>query len=129
MRKSAVILVCCILMWTSGCDRSLTFDKQGVAHGTGERSYHYKTGATKLQEEYVDGMLVRSRWFKPDGAFVQETKWVDGTGEGIYLREDGSIRIRMPYVNGVAEGVATHYDEAGNVTKQVVYRQGVPVVP
>ena len=49
----------------------------------------------------------------PGGTLVQETHWADGRGEGIYLREDGSIRTRMCYVNGVAEGEAKEYDEAG----------------
>jgi antitoxin component YwqK of YwqJK toxin-antitoxin module len=114
-----VVLLCCC-----GCEQPLTFDARGVAHGTGERVYNYKSGVPQLRDEYVDGKLVRSRWFKPDGTLIQETKWVDGAGEGIYLREDGSIRVRMQYVNGLAEGETKEYDEAGNVTKVVQYRGG-----
>ena len=77
-----------------------------------------------MREEYADGALVRSRWFKPDGTLVGETKWVDGTGEGLYLREDGSIRTRVKYVKGVAEGEATEYDEAGNAARIVPYHGG-----
>ena len=118
-------LVGILLLATVGCDRSLTFDcRKAFAHGTGEKLYHYRSGGPKLREEYVDGELVRSRWFKPDGALVHETKWADGTGEGIHLREDGSIRTRMRYVKGTAEGEAKEYDEAGIVTKVVQYRGG-----
>jgi antitoxin component YwqK of YwqJK toxin-antitoxin module len=124
MQHSVSQLLAVVLLCSFGCDRPLTFDAQGVAHGTGEKVYNYKTGTTKLREEYVDGKLVRSRWFRPDGTQVQETKWINGTGEGIYLREDGSIRMRMQYVNGVAEGEAKEYDEAGNVVKLVQYRGG-----
>lgn len=124
MRLNIVPIIGLVLLSTLGCDRSLTFDAQGVAHGTGEKVYNYKSGTAKLREEYVDGKLIRSRWFKPDGALIQETKWADGTGEGIYLREDGSIRTRMQYVRGIAEGEAKEYDEAGNVTKVMRYRGG-----
>ncbi len=112
------------LLCTFGCEPALTFDAQGVAHGTGERVYRYASGHLRLSEEYRDGKLVRSRWFKPDGRIVHETRWVDGTGEGIYVREDGSIRARLRYVNGVAEGEAVEYDDAGNITKLVRYRGG-----
>ena len=124
MHHKTVLPACLSLLLTLGCDQPLTFDAQGVARGTGERTYTYKSGATQLREEYVRGELVRSRWFKPDGALVQETKWIDGTGEGIYLREDGSVRARVPYVDGVADGEATNYDEAGRPVEVVTYRRG-----
>jgi antitoxin component YwqK of YwqJK toxin-antitoxin module len=109
---------------TTGCDKPLSFDAQGVAHGTGERVYTYKSGTVQLREDYADGKLVRSRWFKPDGTLIQQTDWDHGNGEGIYLREDGSIRRRMQFVNGLAEGPATEYDAAGNVVNVVHYRAG-----
>ena len=124
MRLDIVPIIGLVILSTLGCDRSLTFDAQGVAHGTGEKVYNYKSGAAQLREEYVDGKLIRSRWFKPDGSLVHETAWADGTGEGVYLREDGSVRTRMRYVGGVAEGEAKEYDEAGNVTKLQQYRGG-----
>ena len=125
--SKACWLLCVIILSVLGCDDSLTFDSKGVAHGSGERTYNYRSGGVRLREEYVGGKLVRSRWFKPDGTLLQETKWVDGTGEGIYLREDGSIRRRMRYVKGVAEGEAYEYDETGNLTKVMHYREGKPI--
>ena len=116
--------LCAVLLCSPGCERSLTFDAQGVAQGTGEKTYRYNSGAPQLREEYVDGKRVRSRWYKPDGTLVQETTWIDGAGEGIYLREDGSVRTRILYVNGLADGEAKEYGEAGNVTKLVQYRAG-----
>jgi antitoxin component YwqK of YwqJK toxin-antitoxin module len=124
MRLSILQPVVVALLFSPGCERSLTFDAQGVAHGTGERVHSYKSGAVQLREGYVDGKLVLSRWFKPDGTLVQETKWNNGNGEAIHLREDGSIRTRMQYVAGVAEGEAREYDASGNVTKVVQYRGG-----
>jgi antitoxin component YwqK of YwqJK toxin-antitoxin module len=124
MRPSLAHLVGFLLFCSLGCERSLTFDAQGVAHGTGEKVHKYKSGAPQLREDYVDGKLVRSRWYKPDGTLVQETQWTDGTGQGIYLHEDGSIRSRVQYIKGVAEGEAKEYDESGNVTKIVQFRGG-----
>jgi antitoxin component YwqK of YwqJK toxin-antitoxin module len=112
-----------ILLLAFACAPPLTFDPQGIAHGSGQRTYEYHTGAIKLLEVYKDGQLVRSSWFKPDGTLIRETDWISGTGEGIYLREDGSIRSRVQYVSGVAEGQSTEYDESGKATK-VFYRHG-----
>lgn len=115
-----------VALCIAGCDQPLTFDERGEPHGSGEKVSRYKSGATKLREEYEDGELVRSRWFKPDGTLIRETIWLNGTGEAIYLREDGSIQRKMRYVKGVAEGEAIHYDEAGNITARVIYAAGRP---
>lgn len=121
---------CFAILFAGGCERDahLSFDANGVAHGTGEKVYTYKSGAVKLTEDYIDGQVARSRWFKSDGLLIQETDWKNGTGEGIYLREDGSIKCRMRYTNGLAEGAATNYDGAGHATK-VMYHHGQPVEP
>ena len=115
------------LLMVLGCEQPLSFDSTGVAHGTGERVYKYESGSSKLREDYLDGQLVRSRWYKPDGGLVAETNWKDGTGEGIYLREDGTIRSRVQYVNGLANGNAVDYDEAGKIIKTQLYRDGKPI--
>ena len=124
-RLAAVSL---FLVVVNGCDRGLTFDANGTPHGTGERVYKYPSGAAKLREEYKRGKLVRSRWFKPDGTLVQVTDWIDGSGEGIYLRDDGSIRERVTYIHGIAEGPGTKFDEAGNATS-VFYHAGQQLKP
>ena len=116
-RLHALILVSVLLSLAVGCKRPLSFDAQGYPHARGERIYKYHAGPPQLKEDYVDGKLTRSRWFKPDGSLLQETVWKDGTGEAIYLREDGSIRLRMHDVNGVAEGEAMTYDPACNMAR------------
>jgi antitoxin component YwqK of YwqJK toxin-antitoxin module len=80
-----------------------------------------------LREHYTDGRCVLSHWYTPGGQLIQETHWINGTGEGIYLRQDGTVRIRMSYVNELAEGPAVYYDENGNVVKRVVFRDGQPI--
>jgi len=127
MRPNTFLLVSGLLLGAVGCKRPLSFDAQGVAHGTGERTYSYRSGAVQLREDYVDGELVRSRWFKPDGTVIQETRWQHGTGDGLYLREDGSVRTRQHYVGGTADGPTTEYDASGQASKVETYRHGQPV--
>jgi antitoxin component YwqK of YwqJK toxin-antitoxin module len=126
MRTSSVVASCLFALFIAGCDQPLTFDERGEPHGTGEKVSKYKSGRVMLREGYVDGELVHSRWFKPDGTLIQETFWHNGSGEGIYLCEDGSIERRIRYVNGVAEGEAIDYDEAGQITARQLFSAGIP---
>lgn len=105
----------------------LTFNEQGQARGTGTKIYRYDSGEVMLREHYNDGRCVLSQWYTPGGQLIQDTHWINGTGEGIYLRQDGTVRIRMSYVNELAEGPAVYYDENGNVVKRVVFRDGQPI--
>ena len=66
-------------------------DDQGVAHGTGVVTYNYKPGVKQVVEQYYRGQLVRSEWFRRDGTSIQVTLWEDESGEGLYLRKDGSV--------------------------------------
>jgi antitoxin component YwqK of YwqJK toxin-antitoxin module len=102
----------------------LYFDAQGKAHGTGAVEYRYQNRAVKLSDQIVDGKLVRSEWFKPDGTSIMVTNWVDGSGEGIYVREDGSVRVKMTYVHEIAEGPATYYAPDGRVLGEAVFKGG-----
>jgi antitoxin component YwqK of YwqJK toxin-antitoxin module len=113
MRTWIVLLMWFFAVCSAGCEERLTFDPNGVARGTGERTYTYASGQPKLREDYVDGKLVRSRWFAPDGTPIQETFWRDGTGEGLYLREDGSIQKRVEYVRGLSHGNTTNTTRRG----------------
>ena len=77
----------------------LSFDDQGKVHGTGSVTQARHTSrAPKLTDQIVGGKLVRSEWFRPDGTSIMVTNWKDGSGVGIYVREDGSIRVKMTYV-------------------------------
>lgn len=107
--------------WSGHMPNTLRFDENGFPHGTGWQRSHYKSGALKLEEYYVAGQLELSRWFRPDGSLVAETDWQDECGVGYYLREDGSIKCRMEYVNGYADGTAVYYDEEGAETHRVEF--------
>jgi len=66
-----------------------------------------------LEEHYTAGHLKLSRWFRPDGSLVGETRWQNGNGVGYYLRQDGTIRVKMEYRNERADGPAIYYKEDG----------------
>jgi antitoxin component YwqK of YwqJK toxin-antitoxin module len=105
-------------------DEPLTFDEQGKAHGTGDVTYKYESRAPKLVSHIVRGKQVRSEWFRPDGTSILVTEWKDGSGVGLYVREDGSIMARMTYVHEVADGPATYYAPDGTVLGEGVFKDG-----
>jgi antitoxin component YwqK of YwqJK toxin-antitoxin module len=103
-------------------------DSNGLPHGTGRHTYRYRAGSVQLIEDYRRGRLTRSEWFMPGGASIMVTDWNGGTGVGIYLREDGTIRTRMTYSNEVANGPATYYAEDGKtVIGEATFKDGVRI--
>lgn len=122
MKNIFIALLICLL---AGCaPAKLRFDKNGVAHGTGWREFRYKSGELMLKDYYKDGQLERSIWQKPDGTVVREEDWQDRAGTGLYLREDGSIKTVMPYVNGIAHGMAIYYKPDGSIDKVEEFVRG-----
>ena len=94
-------------------------------HGTGWWSYHYDAGPLMLEEKYLAGKLRLSRWFRPDGSLVAETRWGHGDGVGYYLRQDGTIRVKMEHHNGMAHGQAVYCKEDGVTVDHLAgYRDG-----
>jgi antitoxin component YwqK of YwqJK toxin-antitoxin module len=78
-----------------------------------------------LEEHYVAGRLSFSRWLRPDGSVVAETLWRDGDGNGYYLRQDGTIRTKMEYRHGLADGQSVYYKEDGVTVDHVAeFREG-----
>lgn len=102
----------------------LRVDKHGVASGSGQKTYRYRNGATKLVEDYIDGKQVRSEWFRPDGTSILITQWQDESGTGLYLREDGSIRRQQAYVRGLAHGPGIYYNRDGSVRGEALFEDG-----
>jgi antitoxin component YwqK of YwqJK toxin-antitoxin module len=118
-----VVFTACGVLFYDAIPGTLHFTDDGP-RGTGTERYDYPTRALKLREVYFRGRLQTSEWYKPDGTLIQKTTWVDGDGEGLYLRNDGSIRSRMMYVHGIAEGKTTYYAPDGTVVGEAVFKDG-----
>lgn len=133
MKKSRVLVVIVVFLllavgvawYRSGyMPMSLRFDSDGIAHGTGTAQYSYQSGALKLEDRYVAGQIVEATWYRPDGSIIANEHFQDGCGTGYYLREDGSIRVKMTYVKGIAEGPATYYTVDGEIDRVVKFVNG-----
>jgi hypothetical protein len=97
--------------------------------GSGWAYYHYPSGRVKLREWHFGSELIESTWFRPDGTTFAHTEWDSGMGVGYYLRDDGSVRTKMTYVEGVAHGPAEEYDEKGRLVAVKWYEHGRLVDP
>jgi antitoxin component YwqK of YwqJK toxin-antitoxin module len=124
---AAVVAIGAVALFWDAIPGTLYRDRDGNAHGSGVKTYPYRSGAIQLREEYFRGKLVRSEWFKPDGTSIHVTEWQNEAGEGIYLREDGTIRIRQTYTNGLAHGQTIYYAEDGSVLGEAEFHEGVRV--
>ena len=114
-----------LIFLLAGCGTNeLYFDENGFPHGTGWKEYHYKSGKVMLKEYYEDGQLEHSIWMKPDGTVLREEDWQNQAGTGIYLREDGSIKAAIPYVNNLAHGMAVYYKPDGSIDRVVEFVRG-----
>jgi antitoxin component YwqK of YwqJK toxin-antitoxin module len=103
-------------------------DSDGFIRGTGKWLHHYKSGDVMLEEHYFAGRLQSSRWFRPDGSLVAETRWRSGDGVGFFLRQDGTIRAKMEFRNERAHGTATYFlDDGVTVERVAEFRDGVEV--
>lgn len=129
MRIAPLPLLVALLLTLAGCSSRpapMSFDARELPNGTGERVFHYDHGPVMLREDYANGVLMRSRWFTPAGELIQETQWDNQSGEGIFLRQDGSVHIRMQFENGLANGPAVYYDNSGGIANIVFFENGQP---
>ncbi|MCH8805725.1 MAG: hypothetical protein IH986_06525 [Planctomycetes bacterium] len=119
-------IIALLLMWSASgyMPGTLYFDTEGESHGTGTRGYFYESGELKLEDRYIAGQLVEETWYKPDGSIVAIEQFRDESGVGYYLREDGSVRVKMTYVHGVAHGPATYFSADGRIERVVNFIEG-----
>jgi len=111
-----------------GCSaQPLHFGPNGFPRGTGWRTYESARGTVSLRDYYKCGKLEKSLWYKPDGTVIREESWADGSGTGLYLYDDGSIKAAMPYVRGKAHGFAIYWNRDGTMREVVQYHRGEKV--
>lgn len=109
-------------------------DASGHPHGSGKRFYYYNSGQLRLVESYSAGALTCQTWYAPNGTLIASSKFSkkDG-GIGYSLRQDGSIRTRVPFYYSavrreyVAHGTAFVYASDGTVAQTIEFRDGVAI--
>ena len=105
---------------------SFSRDEFGIPEGTGWQAYLYPSGQVKRREAFVEGVLQRTIWYRPDGSVVATTNWNKGSGIGYELRDDGSIKTKTEYVRGLADGEVVSYRPDGSVEKTQLFVHGEP---
>ena len=110
-------------------------DSNGRTHGTGKELYFYDSGDLRLIEWYRAGVMTKQRYYRPDGTVIATSVFdKQRGGVGYVLRQDGTIRIKVPYqfshndMEYLAHGKSISYAPDGTIIKTVEYRNGVEVV-
>src|SRR6267378_115361 len=71
-------------------------DANGYPHGTGIEHAYYRSGQLRNRTWHRAGIPTRQAWYRPDGTAVADnTVDIQGGGDELYLREDGSIKQRI----------------------------------
>ena len=106
-------------------------DKDGFPHGTGAARYFYSTGELQIEEQYRNGLITKATWYRRDKSVIDSCTYdKERGGIGYYLRDDGTIRVRMQYKydpanrSYVADGVAEYYNPDGSVSHRAMFREG-----
>ena len=101
--------------------------RNGVAWGTGTITYYYKRPPKPVQliERYSAGTFSRSEWYDLDDNLVWAVDWDNGTGWGAYMRQDGTIKMRVFYEKGLnSSGKKIYFDPSGNKVSKDRYDEG-----
>ena len=106
-------------------------DANGFPHGTGVARYFYSTGELQIEERYCNGLITSTTWYRRDKSVIDSCTYDrERGGVGYYLRDDGTIKVKMQYKYSpsardyVADGVAEYYNPDGSVSRTVVFRDG-----
>ncbi|MFT5123812.1 MAG: antitoxin component YwqK of YwqJK toxin-antitoxin module [Verrucomicrobiales bacterium] len=92
---------------------------------TGSVKEFYPSGQLKREIPYLsglrDGVL---QVFAPEGELAHSTAWTKGSGIDFQVDDQGRLRERSVYTDGLMNGLHEVYDEAGQDTRRWVYRNG-----
>lgn len=106
---------------------TLRIQRDGKAWGTGTRVYYYKRPPKPVQliEYYHAGTFKRSEWFDPKGNLVWSVDWNNGDGWGVYMRQDGTIKVKVLYEDGVnSSGTKVYFDPSGTEVSKEQFDEG-----
>ena len=84
----------------------------------------YDNGRKALEDHYLEGKLVSSACWKPNGEKCPLTKVVNGDGVRIVYEMSGRKQCQGAYVGGRAHGLWTMWPDDGNTIQVGHYKQG-----
>jgi len=98
--------------------------EKGKVDGT-SREY-YPSGELKREDEYNNGVIVRSIEYDLNGKQTQRTEYTYGAnGRSVEYRYYLDIIQRQtPFLNGLKDGLEKHYYDNGNVQWEREYKNG-----
>jgi len=101
--------------------------KQGLKHG--KYSAFYYKGGIRIEGEYFDNQL-HGHWLYYDkyGRTIGEGEFENGEGELIHYYPSGRKQRTVQYKNSAKNGKETLYDKAGNITKELIFKDGIEVI-
>ncbi len=90
--------------------------------------FYGEDGQILLEIEYTQG---RKNGYRTtyQGEEITREHFVNDVKEGFsfVLYPDKKVKMKIPFVNGLEEGVAKTYDETGNITQLIYYKKGYVV--
>ena len=84
----------------------------------------YDNGRKALEDYYVEGRLMSSACWKPNGEKCPLTKVVNGDGVKIIYEMNGRKQCQGAYVGGLAHGLWTMWPDDGSTRQVGHYKQG-----
>jgi antitoxin component YwqK of YwqJK toxin-antitoxin module len=90
--------------------------------------YNAQTKAKTTELNFSNGVNNGiAKAYHPNGKLSSQGFWLAGErlGDWTWYHENGNKKIIMMFSKGKAEGLATEYDEAGKIIKQVAFENGV----
>lgn len=105
--------------------------KDGVRDG--EWKEFYNNGALKAEGKYDNGLKVGTwKYYHPNGQLEQTGKFDEKgrlQGKWVWYYPSGNLLREEHYIDGMADGLMTEYDEAGNVIAEGEYIEGLEEGP
>ena len=123
-RKCVIGILIIALSMVVGCSNNARNAVSTVE--TTLKNYNYSNGQV-MRQDFLDatGQIERSRWFRPDGHILGESKFENGTGIELYLSTDGTIRALVPCRNGKADGTAIYFHRDLSMAEIIEYKDGI----
>lgn len=88
------------------------------------RTNYHPNGQIHSISQYVDDQLHgHQQKFTSTGKLLMEIDWNRGIMDGMKIVYRNGIKVaEIPYINGQKQGIETHYDDLGNLTAEILWK-------